>query len=188
MFKQLRDWMICGVLNDKYDEFYIYLDKNHTNPDSTIQTTNQDDNLLMLDGTLAGFNLNNINEVEELFIGVRFNSSYSQYTLSSPRLPSYLNLKCANKILFTGELLQLFQAKFLNEINNDDTLDSTNQTNRTQFISEFDKSLNTEFNIMNEKLDVFSKEIYEVSKQEFSIINFETLITKIRNHVSEVSS
>jgi hypothetical protein len=41
---------------------------------------------------------------------------------------------------------------------------------------------------MNEKLDVFSKEIYETSKQEFSIINFENLITKIRNHVSEVFS
>ena len=40
---------------------------------------------------------------------------------------------------------------------------------------------------MNEKLDVFSKEIYEASKQEFSIIEFETLITKIRNHVSEVT-
>ena len=111
--------------------------------------------------------------------------------------------------------MQLFQAKFLNEINNDDTtinksssvLDSTSTGgNKTiQFISEFDKckirlfqiltssfiffilfkALNNEFNIMNEKLDVFSKEIYETSKQEFSIINFENLITKIRNHVSE---
>lgn len=46
--------------------------------------------------------------------------------------------------------------------------------------------MNTEFNIMNEKLDIFSKEIYEAAKKEFSIIHFETLITKIRNHVSEV--
>ncbi len=48
------------------------------------------------------------------------------------------------------------------------------------------KALKTEFSIMNEKLNVFSKEIYELSKEEFSIINFEALITKIRNHVSEV--
>lgn len=41
---------------------------------------------------------------------------------------------------------------------------------------------------MNEKLDIFSKEIYETSKQEFSIINFENLTTKIRNYVSEVFS
>lgn len=151
MYKQLRDWMICGHLNDKYDEFYIYIDKNHNTNDQTTQASNaQDDELLMLGGSLAGFNLNNINEVEELFIGIRFNSSYSQYTLSSTKMPSYLNLKCANKILFTGELLQLFQAKFLNEISNsDDTtmvtlnkssiLDSTTANNKTQFISEFDK-------------------------------------------------
>ena len=39
--------------------------------------------------------------------------------------------------------------------------------------------------LMNDKLDSFSKEIYEISKQEFSIIMFEELINKIRNHVSE---
>ena len=38
---------------------------------------------------------------------------------------------------------------------------------------------------MNQDLNVFSKEIYEISKGEFSIIKFEELITKIRNHVSE---
>ena len=47
-------------------------------------------------------------------------------------------------------------------------------------------ALQTEFNIMNEKLDVFSKEIYEISMKEFSINNFERLINNIRNHVSEV--
>ena len=40
---------------------------------------------------------------------------------------------------------------------------------------------------MNEKLDGFSKKIWDISKQTFSIINFETLITDIRNYVSEVS-
>jgi hypothetical protein len=38
---------------------------------------------------------------------------------------------------------------------------------------------------MIEKLDVFSKEIYEISMQEFSLNNFERLINNIRNHVSE---
>ena len=89
MFKQLRDWMICGHLNDKYEEFFIYLDKNLTT--GNADATSQDDDFLMLK-SLTGFNLNSINEVEELFIGVRFSSNYSQYTLSSPKLPSYMNL------------------------------------------------------------------------------------------------
>ena len=39
---------------------------------------------------------------------------------------------------------------------------------------------------MNEKLNLYSKDIYTISKEEFSIIDFEALINKIRNHVSEV--
>lgn len=39
---------------------------------------------------------------------------------------------------------------------------------------------------MNEKLEMFSKEIHELAQQEFSLINFEALISRIRNHVSEV--
>ena len=149
MFKQLRDWMICGHLNDQFEEFYIYLDKNNTT--GNADSTSQDDDFLMLK-SLTGFNLNSINEVEELFIGARFSSNYSQYTLSSTKLPSYINLKCANKILFTGELLQLFQVKFLNDINSDETLgnlsvlDATASSvnsllanNKTQFNSEFEK-------------------------------------------------
>ena len=125
--------------------------------------------------------------------GNRFSSSYSQYTLNSARLPSYLNLKVANKILFTGELLQLFQASHMSEAfgQSDEAsrLDCTANTTATFMIrtlAEFDKPLSAEFNIMNEKLDSFSKEIYETSTQFFSIINFEALINKIRNHVSEV--
>ena len=37
----------------------------------------------------------------------------------------------------------------------------------------------------NKDLNEYSKELYEISKKEFSIINFEELIVKIRNHVSE---
>jgi formate hydrogenlyase subunit 4 len=48
------------------------------------------------------------------------------------------------------------------------------------------KASKIEFDIMNEKLDVFSREMYELSKQQFSIISFEALINKIRDYVSEV--
>ncbi len=60
-------------------------------------------------------------------------------------MPSYLNLKCANKILFTGELLQLFQAKYLNEIFFSGDIETTASNNsdsnitKQQFVSDFDK-------------------------------------------------
>ena len=119
----------------------------------------------------------------------RFTSTYSQYTLNSAKLPSYINLKVANRILFTGELLQLFRS------NKETTKDSTrilndhtriDSTGANSFSRSDGRTANTELNFMNEKLDSFSKEIYEISRQEFSIINFEELINKIRNHVSEV--
>jgi hypothetical protein len=40
---------------------------------------------------------------------------------------------------------------------------------------------------MNENLDIFSKKIWDISKQNISILAFEQLATEIRNYVSEVS-
>ena len=217
MYDQLRDWIIYGQLNDKYDEFYICPDKNpNVQQDAKFSSNLIDEDL----GTLG------LDQIEELYIGNRFSSNYSQFTFSSIMLPSYLNLKVANMILFTGELLQLFQGKFLNDVyssgedpnkttRGQDPNRTSNGLNSTkaQCITEFEKckrrhlislaiffpfpstsgfnirsqALKYEFNIMNEKLDVFSKEIHELSQQEFSLINFEALITRIRNHVSEVS-
>ena len=55
MYKQLRDWMICGSLNDKYDEFFISLDDKKL-PES-----------IQIDADTASEL--NLNEIEELFIG-----------------------------------------------------------------------------------------------------------------------
>lgn len=69
-----------------------------------------------------------INEAEDLLLGPRFSSKYSQFSLNSAQLPTYITLKVANKILFTGELLQLFKSKSLNEI-----YSSGSDNNATQF-------------------------------------------------------
>jgi hypothetical protein len=150
MYKNLRDWMIYGTLNDKYDEFYICYDanknentinnnnNNNTNNSTTNNTTSNDDE----DAGIVA------NELDEFFLGTRFSSNYSQFTLMSSRLPSFINLKIANHILFTGELLQLFQAKFLNEIYSAGGTDSINfqlaqnlSINKVQYVSEIDKSI-----------------------------------------------
>ncbi len=211
LYKQLRDWMIYGNLNDKYNEFFICHEANVQTENTTIQSV--EIKALKMHEDDLGLSAFSVNEIEELFMGTKFSSNYSQFTLNTTRLPSYINLKTANKILFTGELLQLFQAKYLNEMYTSNPNESLNwqlgqnlSINKIQYIFESDKckcyvrfsysldasligfiALKAEFNIMNEKLNVFSKEIYELSKEEFSIINFEALITKIRNHVSEVS-
>ena len=49
-------------------------------------------------------------------------------------------------------------------------------------------ALKSEFSLMNEQLNAYSKEIYELSQREFAILDFAELVTKIRNHVSEVAN
>lgn len=93
MYKQLRDWMIYGNLNDKYEEFYICHDKDFFN-ESDNQATKEDYDLI---------------EIDNIFSSLRFSSSYSQFKINTSKLPSYISIKIANKILFTGELLQIFQ-------------------------------------------------------------------------------
>ncbi|CAF0716055.1 unnamed protein product, partial [Brachionus calyciflorus] len=179
LYKQLREWLIYGNLNDKFNEFFIYLDPTQpeeTMVDKTRKNQEYDDDM-------------NINETEELLMGSRFSSKYSQFSIESTQLPSYISFKIANKILFTGELLQLFKAKSLNEIYSNDkenTQFSFNlSVNKVQLIMETNKALNQEFNIMNQKMDVFSKKIWAISQCEFSIISFDSLISEIRDYVSE---
>ena len=120
MFKQLRDWMICGNLNDKYEEFYICVDKKmlaahhqhqHLHDMTSWVGDEQEQTYTQEESGVAGGepgssmtkdtgaqNLNSLTEIEQLFIGEqRFMSGYSQYMLSA-KLPSYLNLKVANKV------------------------------------------------------------------------------------------
>ena len=151
MYNQLRDWIIYGVLNDKYDEFYICVDKN--NEKQAQQPKQIDDDFALL----------GINEIEELYMGNRFSSNYSNYSFKSDLLPTYLTMKTANMILFTGELLQLFQAKFLNDIftsgdneppssssssavaNSSSSTVNNKLSRKVQYISEFDKCENSSF-------------------------------------------
>ena len=111
MYKQMRNWMIYGNLEDKYEEFFVCYD-NLANSDSQKEAASRDeDNDLLFS-----------NETDELFIGSRFSSKHSQFALNSARLPSYINIKIANKILFAGELLQLFKSQSLDEIYSSTTI------------------------------------------------------------------
>lgn len=143
MYKQLRDWMIYGHLNDKYDEFFISLDKILNDTTATVESVDKNGTATSKTQDEEGFFMSN--EMEDLFLGHRFSSRYSQYCLNCTRLPSFINLKTANKILFAGELLQLFKSKSLNEIYS--TSAHTNETSQiASATSSFHFSLNLSVN------------------------------------------
>jgi hypothetical protein len=184
MYKQLRDWMIYGILSDKYSEFYISLNENITDSvELEKKVRNQDDEL-----GIGGFTVSQLNEIEDLLIGGKFNSNYSLHKLNSTMLPSYLNFKTAGKILFTGEALQLFKPKFIRqtELKINQTLDEQLQK-KFHIHDDSNRVLKAEFSIMNEQLDEFSREMHELAqKEEFSIVKFDAYIDKVRNFVSQV--
>ena len=66
-----------------------------------------------------------------------------------------------------------------------DTEQQQNRTTKTTSDEPSTTSSTDELSLMNTRLDEFSKEIYERSLQEFSVISFEELVSKIRDHVSE---
>ncbi len=106
MFKQLRDWLIYGMLNDKYTEFFICL-----NDKKEVQAKNEENDEC---GVGLGFTVDELTEIGELLANDNRScscsrSSRSAYMLNAKMFPSYLNLKTANKILFAGESLQMFK-------------------------------------------------------------------------------
>lgn len=185
MYKQLRDWMMYGILSDKYAEFYVCLNDKITDSVEIEKTVrNQDDEL-----GIGGFTVSQLEEVEDLLTGGHINSNYSLHKLNSSMFPAYLNLKTANKILFTGEALQLFKPKFVK-----DTESKINHTVDEQLHKKFhihedsNRVLKAEFSFMNEQLDEFSREMHELALQEeFSIVQFDAFIDKVRDFVSQVN-
>ncbi len=65
MFKQLRDWMVCGRLNDRYGEFFIGLDERRSDGQMSMV-----DSIMPGGGevSLAGKE-SAVNEAEELLFG-----------------------------------------------------------------------------------------------------------------------
>lgn len=68
MYKQLRDWMVCGHLNDKFEEFFISIDKKQ----AESQLANKMAQQTMMDSIMADGANPCMNELEELFSGQNF--------------------------------------------------------------------------------------------------------------------
>ena len=103
-------------------------------------------------------------------------------------VPKYLTIPTAKKILFTGEALQLFKPKFVRETESkiNQTLDEQLQK-KIHIHDDSNRVLKAEFSIMNQQLDEFSREMHELAfKEEFSIVQFDAYIDKVRNFVSQV--
>ncbi|XP_069138118.1 gamma-tubulin complex component 4-like [Argopecten irradians] len=156
MYKQLCSWLLHGVLIDPYLEFFI---QHSSDEDANQNAASQEDDD---DLGLMGVTGRQLQRALSLTLpAVESSSGGSKFSLRANLLPVYIPVRVANKILFTGEAIQMFES---------------------------DKKPNAykRGGILKNKEEEFARDLYEMSKQEeFNGMMFESMVDKIRTYVAE---
>lgn len=113
--------------------------------------------------------------------------SLQQFSLRTEMLPSYIPVRVAEKILFVGESVQMFENH-----NHSPSRAGTALllSRRSCLVCVTDNvQLMAVGSILKHQEDVFATELHKLKQQPlFSLVDFETLIDHIRSTVAEVSS
>ncbi|GFO41975.1 gamma-tubulin complex component [Plakobranchus ocellatus] len=156
MYKQLSAWMLHGITSDPYKEFFIQKAQDGLATVSK-QAEDEEEDLGILG--LTGRQLQKIHigsDVEDV------SSEAGQFCIAADLLPSYIQPRVANKILFVGESVQMFE--------------------KDKHKMKSSKS----GTIMSSREGEFAADLQRLSKEpEFNSISFETIIDKIRAHAAE---
>lgn len=121
--------------------------------------------------------------------------SLQQFSLRTEMLPSYIPIRVAEKILFVGESVQMFE----NHNHSPSRAGSLSCYNLSEVL--YLHTLNVTFiilhvtvlfilgSILKHQEDLFAAELHRLKQQPlFSLVDFENLIDHIRSTVAEVRS
>ncbi|EDV27073.1 uncharacterized protein TRIADDRAFT_23331 [Trichoplax adhaerens] len=150
MCKQLSTWLLHGFIVDRYEEFFI----------CQARPLDQDESDSNLDHSTASGQ--ELIEIESVRIMKEF--KYLRYTLRSEVLPAHIPPRIADKIVFIGESVRIFEnARELSLLNNGE--------------------LNS---IYGDKMNEIIVRLKSLSSQQvFSLSVFEEVIDEIRSTVAE---
>ncbi len=95
LYKQILAWILQGNLQDPYDEFFISPEATERDDSTAAESTSTSSQLL----TLADDRSH-----------AQFRSRTRRFRLRADRVPRHVSIKTAEKILFIGESVQLFEA------------------------------------------------------------------------------
>uniref|UniRef100_A0A8D3CTM9 Gamma-tubulin complex component n=1 Tax=Scophthalmus maximus TaxID=52904 RepID=A0A8D3CTM9_SCOMX len=156
MYKQLAAWMLHGLLLDKSEEFFV---KQGPSAGGAAANQEEEEEDLGLGG-LSGKQLRELQDLRLIEEENMLAPSLQQFSLRTEMLPSYIPIRVAEKILFVGESVQMFE-----------------NHNHSPSIAG---------SILKHQEDTFAAGLHKLKQQSlFSLVDFENLIDRIRSTVAE---
>uniref|UniRef100_A0A8C2WN13 Gamma-tubulin complex component n=1 Tax=Cyclopterus lumpus TaxID=8103 RepID=A0A8C2WN13_CYCLU len=156
MYKQLAAWMLHGLLLDQSEEFFV-----KQGPSAGGAAANQEEE--EEDLGLGGLSGKQLRELQDLRLVEEENMlapSLQQFSLRTEMLPFYIPIRVAEKILFVGESVQMFE--------------------------NHNHSPSRAGSILKHQEDLFAADLHRLKQQPlFSLVDFENLIDRIRSTVAE---
>jgi len=158
LFKQLSAWMLHGITSDPYSEFFIRRTEVHVR--HRQEEEEEDLGILGVTGR----------QLQKIQLGddsEDVSTDTGQFIIAADLLPSYIPTRVANKILFVGESVQMFEQ------------DKHKMKHQNQ-------GLSAAGTIMSSREEEFAADLLEMSRQPgFNSIGFDAVINKIRAHAAE---
>uniref|UniRef100_A0A8C1FJR9 Gamma-tubulin complex component n=1 Tax=Cyprinus carpio carpio TaxID=630221 RepID=A0A8C1FJR9_CYPCA len=157
MYKQLAAWMLHGLLLDQSEEFFV---KQGPSAGGATAAQEEEEEDLGIGG-LSGKQLRELQDLRLIEEENMLAPSLQQFSLRVEMLPSYIPVRVAEKILFVGESVQMFE-------------------NHNQ-------SPSRAGSILKHQEDMFAAELHRLKQQPlFSLVDFENLVDGIRSTVAEI--
>ncbi|XP_061621034.1 gamma-tubulin complex component 4 isoform X3 [Phyllopteryx taeniolatus] len=158
MYKQLAAWMLHGLLLDQSEEFFV---KQGPSAGGAVAYQEEDEDDLGLGG-LSGKQLRELQDLRLVEEENMLAPSLQQFSLRAEMLPSYIPIRVAEKILFVGESVQMFE---------------NHNHSPSRAVSG---------SILKHQEDAFAADLHRLKQQPlFSLADFENLIDRIRSSVAE---
>uniref|UniRef100_A0A667ZV06 Gamma-tubulin complex component n=1 Tax=Myripristis murdjan TaxID=586833 RepID=A0A667ZV06_9TELE len=169
MYKQLAAWMLHGLLLDQSEEFFV-----KQGPSAGGAAANQEEEEEDLGiGGLSGKQLRELQDLRLIEEENMLAPSLQQFSLRTEMLPSYIPIRVAEKILFVGESVQMFE-------------NHNHSPSRAGNNSALLCCFTVLGSILKHQEDMFATELHRLKQQPlFSLVDFENLIDGIRSTVAE---
>uniref|UniRef100_A0A8D0KKU6 Gamma-tubulin complex component n=1 Tax=Salvator merianae TaxID=96440 RepID=A0A8D0KKU6_SALMN len=156
LYKQLSAWMLHGLLLDLQEEFFVK--QGSSSGSAAAQAEEEEEDLGI--GGLTGKQLRELQDMRLIEEENMLAPSPKQFSLRIEMLPSYIPVRVAEKILFVGESVQMFESQNV--------------------------TLTKKGSILKNQEDIFAAELHRLKQQPlFNLVHFESVVDGIRSAVAE---